>query len=153
MAVMKTISMKELSKAMKGQMEENIEKAKKAVVRGCYRTLPDLVEASPVDTGLYAQSWDVVVDDLYVAIGNTAPYAAIIEYGTRPFTPPIGPLLAWAKRVLRDPSQPGDYSNEVWALAKGVQNKISNEGMKPRAVMRQMIPTLLDNIKKEMARV
>jgi len=119
------------------------------VVSGVAKSIPDLVQASPVDTGLYAASWDFTVEEKSVILGNYAPYAGIIEQGARPFTPPIGPLLAWAKRVLRDRSQPPDYSPEVWALARGTQNKIAAQGMQPRHILEKTLPKIMQNIKEE----
>lgn len=123
------------------------------VSSGLARSLPDLVAASPVDTGLYASSWNFTVDEKKAVLGNYAPHAPIIESGARPFTPPIGPLLAWAKRVLKSPSQPPDYDSEVWGLARGTQNKIRENGMKPKHVLENMLPKILDNVREELSRV
>jgi hypothetical protein len=132
-----------------GFNEASIEDQKAATLRGIAKSIPDLVAASPVDTGLYAQSWGFSSTEYSAILGNTAPHSPIIEDGARPFTPPIKPLLEWAKRVLQDPSQPPDYSDRVWALAKGTQQKIAREGMKPKKVMENMIPTIIENIRKE----
>ena len=105
-----------------------------------------------MDTGLYAASWDFTVEENAVVLGNYAPYAGVIEYGARPYTPPIGPLLAWAKRVTGDPSQPPNYSSRVWALAKAVQAKIEAEGQAPRHIMENMIPKIIENIREELKR-
>jgi len=125
---------------------------KEAIARGIQRSIPDLVKASPVDQGLYANSWDFTVNEKLAIIGNSAPHAPIIEFGARPFTPPIGPLLAWAKRVLGDGSQPPKYSPEVWELAKGTQLKIQREGMQPKHILQKMMPKILANIKIEIER-
>lgn len=130
--------------------DRHISEIKKGVVSGVARSVPDLVASSPVDTGLYAQSWDFTADDEKAVLGNYAPYAPVIEFGARPFTPPIGPLLAWAKRVLKDSSQPPKYSPKVWALARGVQRKIAAEGMKPKHILTNMIPKIIENIKEEL---
>lgn len=152
MATTKTVKLENFSEELRRANEERIEDYKKAVVRGVIKSIPDLVTASPVDTGLYASSWDFTVTEKEVILGNTAPHAAIIERGARPFTPPIRPLLAWAKRVLKSSSQPPDYDSEVWALAKGVQNKISQEGMKPRNVLEKALPGIIENIRSELRR-
>lgn len=141
---------------------------KAAVLRGLARSIPMLVARSPVDTGFYAASWGFNETEYGAIIGNYAPYAGVIEHGARPFTPPIGPLLAWAKRVLtgsraidengqatgavlRDTGQPEtDYTPEVWALAKHVQAKITQFGMQPRNIMENAIPEIMDNIRQEL---
>ncbi len=145
----KTVNLKDFAKEIGVYSEAHIESLKKATIVGIAKSIPDIVRSSPVDTGLYAQSWDFSETEFGAVIGNFAPHAPIIEYGARPFTPPIGPLLAWAKRVLRDPSQPPEYSKEVWRLAKGTQKKISEVGMAPKAVLEQAIPGILENIKRE----
>lgn len=116
-------------------------------------SMGDLVRLSPVDTGLYAQSWDLEIAELYVAVGNYAPHAPIIEFGARPFKPPLRPLLEWAKRVLKDPSQPEEgYSSEVWALAIYTQRKIEREGMAPKAVLQNAMPVIIENIRAALGR-
>lgn len=131
---------------------EVVKGQKEAIERGIQRSIPDLVKASPVDTGLYAASWEFTVTEKTALIGNTAPYAPVIEFGARPFTPPIGPLLAWAKRVTKSPSQPPNYDSDVWGLAKAVQAKFAREGYTPRNVLTNMMPKIMENIKKELER-
>lgn len=149
----KVVSLQNLAKELGAVSEAHIANLKKATGLGVAKSIPDLVAASPMDTGLYAQSWDFTVNEKGVILGNYAPHAPIIEHGARPFTPPIRPLLAWAKRVLRDPSQPPNYSDEVWKLAIGTQKKIAREGMKPQKVMENMIPTIIENIKQEYLKI
>lgn len=145
----KTLTIDELKSEIKDFGEAALEVQRSAVTRGLLRSLPMLVEMSPVDTGAYAASWDFTADEERAIIGNFAPHAAIIEYGARKFTPPIGPLLAWAKRFLNDPSQPPEYSKEVWRLAIGTQKKIAREGMKPHHILTNALPRMLDNIRIE----
>jgi hypothetical protein len=124
-----------------------------AAARGVARSIPDLIKASPFDTGLYAQSWDMLVTEESVILGNYAPHAGVIEHGARPFTPPLAPLLAWAKRVTGDPSQPPSYSPRVRALAIYTQKKIAEHGMKPRHILQNAIPGILENIRQEMLKL
>lgn len=128
----------------------HIDNIRKGVVSGLAKSIPALVRASPIDTGLYAQSWNFTADETHAIIGNTAPHAPIIEFGARPFTPPIKPLLEWAKRVLKDSSQPPEYSTRVRALAYATQKKISQQGMMPRHILTNMIPEIIENIKQEL---
>ena len=126
----KTVNLGDFSKVLGSDLKEKLKDQKQAVVDGMLKSLPELTADSPVDTGEYASSWDFSISEKSAILGNFAPHAAIIEKGARPFRPPIRPLLAWAKRVLRSPSQPPDYDSEVWALARGVQKKIEAFGMK-----------------------
>lgn len=149
----RVLNLSDLADEIKGFGSAHVEDQRAAVMMGLYRSLPMLAMKSPVDTGQYAASWDVQDFGDHAHIGNFAPHAPMIEYGARPFTPPIGPLLAWAKRVLKDPSQPPDYSPQVWALARGTQNKIRAEGMRPRRVLSDALPDILRNIELEFKRM
>lgn len=146
---MKRVNLSDFSNELGSFSKASLAEQKKAVVAGVARSLPELAATSPVDTGLYAASWDMSVQEQSVIAGNYAPYAGIIEDGARPFIPPIAPLLAWAKRVLQDSSQPPNYSSRVWALARGTQKKIAAEGMQPRHILQNMIPTIIQNIREE----
>lgn len=144
------IDLSEFPKALEEFSGMHISNIKKGVTSGIARSLVDLVQASPVDTGLYAQSWDFTADETKAVLGNYAPHAPIIEFGARPFTPPMRPLLEWAKRVLKDPSQPPKFSSPVWALATATRNKIMDQGIKPRHILQNMIPKIIENIKEEL---
>lgn len=148
---MRMVPLKDFSKVLGEYANVSLEQQKKAVIRGITRSIPDLVSASPVDTGLYASSWDFTVDEKSVLIGNYAPYADIIEHGARPFTPPLAPLLAWAKRVTQSASQPPDYDSQCWALAMHVQKKIQEHGMAPRHILENALPMIIENIRKELS--
>lgn len=143
------VPLKELGRVLGAEVERQLPQLKEATRNGLLKSIPDLVEKSPVDTGLYASSWQFTETEKTMILGNSAPHAAVIEYGARPFTPPITPLLQWAKRVLGDPSQPPDYSPEVRSLAYGVRDKIRREGMKPRRVLQNAFPDIIQNIKEE----
>lgn len=147
-----SINLKDFSKELGRFSNRHIDDIKRAVTRGILRSIPELVRNSPVDTGQYAGSWDYIEGDKAVTVGNFAPHAPIIEYGTRPYKPPITPLLQWAKRVLRDASQPPNYSNAVWNLAVGTQKKIAKYGQIPKHVMQRNIPVILHNIELELNR-
>lgn len=149
----KVVRLENFAKELKDFSKATIEQQRQAVAGGVMNSHRDLVAASPVDTGQYAASWDFTMTEQSAILGNYAPHAPIIEKGARPFTPPIAPLLAWAKRVLKNSSQPPDYDSEVWGLAKAVQKKISEEGMAPRNVLEKMLPKILENIQLELKRV
>lgn len=124
-----------------------------AAERGIIRSKPMLIERTPVDTGEMAKSWDYVKEEKKFLLGNFAPHAPQVEFGARPFRPPLEPLLAWAKRVLKDPSQPPEYSAKVRGLARGVQRKIEEEGMKPRHILTDAIEEIKENMRKELKEI
>ena len=53
-----------------------------------------------------------------------APYSASMEFGTRPFTPPLAPLLEWATRKVG--------ARDAYPLARGAQRAIAEKGISPR---------------------
>jgi len=148
----KTVNLGDFSSEIKGFTEATLEEQQAAVARGIIKSHQMLLENSPVDTGQYAASWDFLITEKNAILGNFAPHAAIIERGARPFRPPLQPLLSWAKRVLKDPSQPPDYSDSVWALAIHTRNKIEQSGMEPKNVLEQAMPQIIENVKSELER-
>jgi hypothetical protein len=145
----KTVRLKDFAKELGDFTKGSLDDQRAAALDGIAMSIPHLVETSPVDTGLYAQSWQFKKEEWGAVIGNTAPHAPIIEDGARPFTPPIAPLLAWAKRVLQDSSQPPNYSARVKALAYATRLKIQRYGMAPRKILENAIPQIIENIRKE----
>lgn len=148
----KRVKLEDLSKEIKNFSKRNLKERRLAVIRGIQASIPMLVASSPVDTGGYAQSWDMQISETSALLGNYAPYAGVIEYGARPHTMPIAPLLAWAKRVLSSPSQPPDYDDHVWALATYTRKKIAEQGQAPKHILENAIPAIIENIRRELAR-
>lgn len=148
----KRIDARDFGKAFAEYRRKFPEELRAATVEGTVKSMQGLVEASPVDTGEYANSWSFEEVGDRIILGNFAPHAPIIEFGARPFTPPLGPLLAWAKRVLKSPSQPPSYDAEVRGLAIGTQRKIQQYGMMPRHILKEYLPTLVENIREELRR-
>jgi hypothetical protein len=149
----KTVQLKDFAKEFKKFQKMALQEQKATVAKGIIDYYPEIIKNSPVDTGLFAQSWDLQESEKSILLGNYAPHAPIIEYGARPFKPPIMPLLAWAKRVLQDPSQPPSYSSQVWALATYTQQKIEKVGMKPHNIMEKAIPEIINNIRDELRKL
>lgn len=148
-----TVKLNDFADIIRDMPGKTLDQIKNGTASGLARSIPDLVAASPVDQGFYAASWDFTVNEQSAILGNYAPHASIIEDGARPFTPPMAPLLAWAKRVLKDSSQPPNYSDRVWALAKGTQKKIAAQGLKPHKILETMLPKIIENIKQEIIKL
>lgn len=144
------IKVDQFQRVLKKYLKKSKEEIKQASIETVVDYVPKLVKESPVDTGEYAASWDTSEEHDRVLLGNFAPHAPIIEFGARPFTPPLKPLLAWAKRVLKSGSQPPDYEPKVWALARATQRKIAKEGMQPKHVLTNAIPKILEDIKSRL---
>lgn len=102
-------------------------------------------------------------------VENTVPHAAHMEYGTRPFTPPIKPLRLWAARKLKIPlsvavdmnrgflvkGQQGprrqfkrsDETRAIDALAFGARRSIQRVGIRGRGFWRATMakaPEIID---------
>lgn len=81
-----------------------------------------------VDTGAYADSHVVRLTVHGAEMGNDAPHADFIEFGTRPHTPPWNPLYRWALR------RTGGDEERAGALAASVRRSISERGTRPRHI-------------------
>ena len=131
------VSMKEFAEERLGNKGKSIVRENRGAVYAAFadsllRSVKDMTERSPVDTGLYASSWAVEpLDENNIFFGNTAPYAEIIEFGARPFRPPPGPIIAWCSRQLGLPQEHPDVRRFAW----GVIKKIEKKGMEPKHIM------------------
>jgi hypothetical protein len=67
-----------------------------------------------------------------------------LEYGARPFRPPIAPLIAWALRkgIATDPAQ-------AKAIAWGIAKKFAAEGFPPRAFFSTAVEAGLPKVQAE----
>lgn len=106
-----------------------------------------------VDRGTLRSSVQTVMHHDGASVEVTAPYAPMIEYGTRPFNPPLEPLARWAARKGL-----ANTEEEAKEIAYAIREKFSFEGMAPRRFMakavRQMVRkgVILKEIKKALAR-
>jgi len=139
----KIVPLDRFAKELKDASQGQIKAYKAGVIDALAMNLRTLAERSPIDTGLYAQSWAMSVTETSALLGNTSPHAGIIEFGARPFTPPIGPLLEWARRVLQQP----EINSACWALAKGTQMKIAEHGMEPKNVLGGALDKIVEDIR------
>ena len=96
--------------------------AKARAVRAIGETTPHV----PVDLGEMRRSYMVIPLPNGARLENVAPHAAIQEYGTKPFSAPTAPLLAWAKRRARG------TKGTAKALARKAWSSIKRFGIKPK---------------------
>lgn len=101
--------------------------------------------ALPKYLGAMRRSVTVTIRNRAVAHGRSdvvceivvdVPYARSIEYGTRPFTPPIAPLHQWAIVKLGLPDR------EALRAAYAIRTTFSIHGMTPRYYVRDAKPEL-----------
>lgn len=76
-------------------------------------------------------------------VGSNKVYAAAQELGTRPFWPPLAPLLAWARRKVGPAG--------AWGLAVAVQRTIAARGIKAKRYLQRAIETNADKIVRKLS--
>lgn len=108
-----------------------------AVVRGLQsaamrldgRVVHEIDHADPhpaVDRSELRNSVEVVPTDKGAIVKVTAPHAKIINDGTRPFWPPLQPLIDWLTRKQLVPEE------EIPMRARMIQRAIAARGIAPR---------------------
>lgn len=148
---------------------------RRAALKSANQTLRLVVKDSPRDQGEYALAWAVAVLSDEVQLLNDAPHAGVIENGARPFTPPIGPLIEWARRRAGDLALGGalkigpqafrvskagnltyrgqasldpDDEQEIESFAYAVRQKIARDGLEPKYVMRNRLKFARESLRK-----
>ena len=135
-----------------GRVNEAIARAAESVAsRGMAEAKKQIGSAEPfpaVNTGALRQSVAVKSTQsktVWLVIAQT-PYAAVMEWGARPFKPPFAPIYMWALRKYRKAARrrrrgtaaTGKKSQEnaaVTAIAWKVIAKIKRHGIAPRHYM------------------
>lgn len=88
----------------------------------------DSAEPHPaVDTGELRRSVSTQFVDDGAIVTVDAPHAPMMEYGTRPFRPPMEPLVEWALRKGFASTE-----SEARGIAFRVADKIARDGIAPR---------------------
>ena len=96
------------------------------------------VEAPTGATGDLRRSIQLFqTSDNEVLLGTRLGYAAYVNDGTRPHTPPFEPIQVWARRVLGDESAAG-----------GVWQKIREEGTDPNPYVDRAIDNSVRNFSR-----
>lgn len=111
---------------------------KREVVREIDRAKP----YPAVDQAILRSSVEIRTTKRSAVVAVNAPHADAIENGTRPFFPPIEPLIAWVKRkgFASGRDRRGRFSNrdaQARSIAYAVQQKIGRDGIAPRHYMRK----------------
>lgn len=77
-----------------------------------------------VDRGKLVASVVVIPTATGAIVKVDSPYAAPLEYGSRPFMPPLQPLIDWVKRK-------GLGNTDPEGMARAIRWKFFNHGMAP----------------------
>jgi hypothetical protein len=107
--------------------------------RGIADAVKGTDEAKAVDQSFYKLSWSARPIARGAILENTAPYAAILEYGRRPGRPgpPLSPILGWVERKLvRGGTLP---ASAAYPVAVAIREHIHRRGTKPRRILAKTV--------------
>lgn len=151
------------AKAITQGTRRKIGRDRKAILATAHFGAELVAQSAPVDRGAVKGSAHVE-DGETVRIVFDAPHTGIVELGSRPHVPPLGPLIAWVKRHRAAFGIAGkgtarnkatgrfEASAEVVGIARAIQAKIAREGTKPTYFIRRSIPAITDQLKRELVR-
>ncbi len=114
----------QFSRAIMERLRKDTALVQAAALDACLGGVRDAValttKARAVDQGLFRSSWSASPVPRGAMLENTAPYAAVLEYGRRPNRPgpPLQPIIEWVGRKLRGEIR-GQY-RAARALALGL---------------------------------
>lgn len=98
----------------------------------------DARRLAPIDRGGLRASIvpDVITEsNSFIGIvGSNKVYAPAQELGTKPFWPPLQPLIEWVRRKGL-----ATGGHQVYAVAKGVQRAIARRGIRPKEFLTQAV--------------
>jgi hypothetical protein len=87
-------------------------------------------------SGLYDKSWDNrQISKTRREVGNTAPYAKVVEYGAKPFIPPYAPILEWVKKKKKEEGEEAEKS------AYKIVHYIQMNGLKAHRILTRAVST------------
>lgn len=141
-----------------------------AAIEGAETVVVPAAIAAAKDTGRLAASIEARRIDGTPTILADAPYAGVIEGGSRPHFPPLQPLIDWVRRhaekfEIEKPKgrRPGigvartaraqrrkegllaahdEFEKKIEAIARAIQHKIGEQGSPPHWFMRNSLPKL-----------
>lgn len=116
------VSMKDLPTAMDNVIRLGMKECRRAMYRAAHRGIArvtseiDAKKPKLRDTGAYRASWKALAIEEGAVLFAEAPYAEIIERGTRPFFPNLGALQEWVLRRFK-----GDLGKDYRASVKAAK--------------------------------
>lgn len=106
------------------RLAADTERLRRVALEVAQQSLADVVRetnaAKAVDRGFFKLSWRARPYKNGAIVENTAPYAAVLEYGRRPGRPgpPLAPIYEWVQRKFRG-AERGNY-RAAKAIALGL---------------------------------
>lgn len=116
--------------------------------RAALRAVPLLAAATPVDLGEMRGSWYAETTARGATVGNDAPHAAFIEFGTRPHPVSIEgqeKIRAWVLRKISSATE-ANADSITFAICK----KIRERGSKPHWVLKKNLPKIMRILRDEL---
>jgi hypothetical protein len=154
------IKAKDLSRMLKRRLHQDqqaLERvALEVVIRAETAAVTSTNDKGLVDRFTFKNSWEHRQIKGGAELGNTAPYADVIEYGRRPNRPgpPLAPILAWVERKLVANGEVAP--DEAKHVAILIRQHIHTHGTKPKGVLRgvfaQMKGWFREAARRELAR-
>jgi hypothetical protein len=157
----KKISMKELSRRIERLGDDAREAIVDAIQRSALRLqalVPDAIQSTspypPINTGELARSPKMTPHENGAVVVADAPHAAYMEWGTRPFTPPLMPLAEWA--LMKGLAETAEDAID---FALNLRDKFRREGIAPRFYMKRALADYMEEndlgeeIKKAMEKI
>lgn len=132
---------KDASSAIRNGVKKYMEDGAQAGFNFAFEVMPE--DRGTLRASMFEPEWD---NNGNLRYGARANHAAAMEFGTKPFWPPISPLIEWAERVSGDKSlgfyvqwkiaqegiraqpylRPGARKQEQWYKARDVRNYIED---------------------------
>lgn len=113
-----------------------------ALIRAAQEGVRILRSVLPIDQGDLRKETHLEMEGASPVIVEDQPYAAAQEVGTRPFTPPLDPLIAWARRQAPNIGLDAQDDDEIEQFARAVQAKIAAVGITAKWSTRDAMPKL-----------
>jgi len=132
------------SEEVRKVIEQEVDKKLREITLKLFaKSQEKIVETKAIDTGFLLKSgfWRKL-GRLRYQVKYTAPYSVYLEFGTKPFFPPVEPIKKWVERKLRKHGKKAEET--AWAIA----HKIAKYGISPRRFMRDSIDEVIREYKK-----
>lgn len=149
MAVVRVVSPRDIARVLRNTDKVLRTSVKRAVIEAAAVGAEIVANDAPVDTGRLKQS--VVMrrrgKSGHPEVIAQAPYAGVVEVGSRPHVPPLLPLVAWVRRHAgdfglsnggraRDARGRFVTTGQAVAIARRIQRAIARRGTRPRYYMK-----------------
>lgn len=116
--------------------------ALETALRGEAAAVAQTNKVGAVDMGHFKNAWSHRRIPKGAELGNSAPYADVIEHGRRPGRPgpPLAPIEEWVERKL----VPNGLveAKDAKSVAYAIRRSIHIKGTKPRLILTGLMPKL-----------